>query len=279
MGEYLKANRLIHELSTPEAHYQNFVERYVQTINKFTCALLHGQDVLRSKHWHWALFHAIDCRNRVPNTKTRPASPYELITGIKTNLSKTFQFCFGDIVAVHLPTDKRNWKFDMRWDVGVYVGQPEHSVEASLVYFPYKNQLLVRTDIAKLDMTADDYRRFYFKRYDMTENPSSTATRLTNRLDEWLIDFDQPPTEETNDEAPIELPTASLADPDEVPDALQIDPARRTRRTWDHLPPSRVTRAMGRRLENELEPRQRQHLMHAFTVAVKAFAARSSVLT
>ena len=33
---------------------------------------------------------------------------------------------------------------------------------------------------------------------------------------------------------------------------------------------------MGRRLENELEPRQRQHIMHAFTVAVKAFVARSS---
>ena len=35
-------------------------------------------------------------------------------TGIKTNLQKTFQFVFGDLVAVHLPKDRRNWKFDMR---------------------------------------------------------------------------------------------------------------------------------------------------------------------
>ena len=109
-------------MSTPEAHYQNFVERYVQTINKFTSALLHGQDILQAKHWNWALFHAIDCRNRVPNMKTRPQSPYEIIAGIKTNLQKTFQFVYGDMVAVHLPKERRNWMFDMCWDVGIYVG-------------------------------------------------------------------------------------------------------------------------------------------------------------
>ena len=91
-----------------------------------------------------------------------------MVTGIKTNLQKTFQFVFGDMVAVHLPKERRNWKFDMRWDVGIYVGQPEHSVEASLVYFPYKNQMLVRTDVAKMDMTPEDYKRFYFKRYDLS---------------------------------------------------------------------------------------------------------------
>ena len=49
MGDYLRDNSIIHELSTPEAHYQNFVERYVQTITKFTSALLHGLDVLQAK--------------------------------------------------------------------------------------------------------------------------------------------------------------------------------------------------------------------------------------
>ena len=163
MGSYLHENGYVHELSTPEAHYQNFVERYVQTIGKFTCALLHGQDILQSKHWDWALFHAVDCRNRTPSSKSRPLSPYEMITGQKTNVQKTFQFTFGDLVAVHLPKEKRNWKFDLRWDVGIYVGQPEHSVEAALVYFPFKNQLLVRTDVAKLDMPEDSYKRFIIK--------------------------------------------------------------------------------------------------------------------
>ena len=87
MGAYLSENKYHHEMSTPEAHYQNFVERYVQIINKFTSALLHGQDILQSKHWNWALFHAIDCRNRVPNSKSRPLTPHEIITGQKTKIS------------------------------------------------------------------------------------------------------------------------------------------------------------------------------------------------
>ena len=80
-----------------------------------------------------------------------------MITGIKINLKKTFQFVFGDLVAVHTPKEKRSWKFDLRWDVGVYVGQPEFSVDAALVFFPYKGQLLVRTDVAKLDITEEAY--------------------------------------------------------------------------------------------------------------------------
>ena len=76
------------------------VERYVQTINRFTTALLHGQDILQVNHWNWALFHAIDCRNRVPNTKSRPTSPYEMITGRKTNLQKSFQFVFEKISSL-----------------------------------------------------------------------------------------------------------------------------------------------------------------------------------
>ena len=276
MGAYLKEKGIIHELSTPEAHYQNFVERYVQTINKFTSALLHGQDILQAKHWNWALFHAVDCRNRVPNTKCRPASPYEIVTGIKTNLRKSFQFAFGDIVAVHLPKDRRNWKFDMRWDVGVYVGQPEHSVEAALVYFPYKNQLLVRTDVAKMDMTVEDYRRFYFKRFDISENVASTATRISHRVDNWMYNFAEPPTEETNDEVMEEPLTVPLAEPDEIPEEVQIEPTKRRRRSWSHLPQRRVTRSLSRHLEKTSDPQQTEDNVHAFSVAVKALAARTS---
>ena len=43
IGAYLRKNGFVREQSTPGAHYQNFVARYVHTINKFTSALLrHG---------------------------------------------------------------------------------------------------------------------------------------------------------------------------------------------------------------------------------------------
>ena len=51
MGRHLEEYGHFHEQSTPEAHYQNFVERYVNTISRATAALLHGQHFLLAKHW------------------------------------------------------------------------------------------------------------------------------------------------------------------------------------------------------------------------------------
>ena len=36
----------------------------MNTISRATAALLHGQHFLQAKHRDWALFHAIDCKNR-----------------------------------------------------------------------------------------------------------------------------------------------------------------------------------------------------------------------
>ena len=273
MGQYLHENGFTHELSTPEAHYQNFVERYVQTINRFTSALLHGQDILQSKHWDWALFHTVDCRNRVPNVKCAPSTPYEMITGNKVNLQKTFQFTFGDLVAVHMPKEKRNWKFDLRWDIGVYVGQPEHSVEAAVVYFPYRNALLVRTDVAKLEITEEAYKRFYFKRYDVSGSSISTATRIHHRVEECLCDFDKAPEEDVNDSSPEPMNTP-LIEPEETPPELQPEARTRQRRRWDDLPPARVTRSHTRAAN--LCSLSDDELTEVFcATAVKVFLARA----
>ena len=80
------------------------------------------------------MFHAVICLYPVPNVECSPSTPYEAIIGAKVNLSKTFQMVSGDLVVVHMPKDKRSWKFDLSWDIGVYVGQPKFSVEAALIY-------------------------------------------------------------------------------------------------------------------------------------------------
>ena len=275
MGDFLRDNGIIHELSTPEAHFQNFVERYVQTVTKFVGALLHGQDVLQSKHWDWALFHAVDCRNRVPNVKCKPSTPHELITGEKINLRKTFQFSFGDLVAVHTIKEKRNWKFDLRWDVGIYVGQPEHSVEAAMVYFPYRNQLLVRTDVIKLNIKDEAYKRYYHKRYDMSQSSTSTSSRIAARLEDAQFNFDDPLPEEENDSTHQEPTTIPLMEPEEAPEELRSSEPKRKKRTWDNLPSPSMTRS---------RTKAQAGVIHIFRVeiddgetkAIKTFAARVS---
>ena len=144
MGTYLKENAYIHEKSAPEAHYQNFVERYVGTLTRSATALLHGQYFLRAEHWNWALFHAAACKNRTPYSKSQPQSPHEVITGQRVNLEKSFQFAFGDLVAVRIPKERRNWKFDLRWDIGSYLGQPENTVDSGLIFYPFERSVKFR---------------------------------------------------------------------------------------------------------------------------------------
>ena len=242
LGPYLEEHGYFHELSTPEAHYQNFVERYVNTISRATATLLHAQDFLKSKFWDWALFHAIDCKNRTPNKKCGMQSPYEVLTGRRVNLNKSFQFAFGDLVAVHITKERRHWKFDLRWDVGIFIGQPEASVDAAIVYYPFDGKVLTRTDLIKLNITDDAYRRYYSCRHDLYENQRSTPTRIGELLYENEKDITKllEPVVANDADPPL---TATLLEPDEVPPELSPQQRRRNRRSWDHLPPRRTTRA------------------------------------
>ena len=61
----------------------------------------------------------------------------------------------------------------------------------------------------------------------MTENAASTATRLTQHIDNWAYDFSQPPAEEDDDETDHEPLTAPLAEPEEVLNHLRMIRSRR----------------------------------------------------
>jgi hypothetical protein len=53
-----KGIQLLHSL--PYAHYQNLVERYIQTIVKAVSTVLHGQSLLKANLWDYALFYVVN---------------------------------------------------------------------------------------------------------------------------------------------------------------------------------------------------------------------------
>ena len=160
-------------------------------------------------------------------------------------MTKSFQFAFGDLVAVHITKERRQWKFDLRWDVGIFIGQPEASVDAAIVYYPFDGKILIRTDVIKLDITDDAYRRYYSCRHDLLEDKRSTPTRVGEILlaQERNITKELQPDNANDADPPL---TAVLVEPDELPPRLTAPQRQRTKRTWDHLPPRRVTRASER---------------------------------
>jgi hypothetical protein len=74
-------------------------------------------------------------------------------------VEKQFQFAFGDLVSVRISEPGRNWKLNLRHDIGIYVRQPAGSVDGAKVYFLYTGKVFDRLDVALLDIDEDAYRR------------------------------------------------------------------------------------------------------------------------
>lgn len=166
---FLDEKQILPEYSAPYCHWQNSVERDVQTVIRGVSTMLHSQPWLRADCWDLALFHYVACRNRTPNVHHATKSPFQRIHSESTNLGNTFSFSFGEIVCVGLPSVDRNWKFDLKNDVGIYVGQPEGSVDSSLIYWPFNHSVSERASLVKLEITDREFLHYYGRRQEMRE--------------------------------------------------------------------------------------------------------------
>ena len=148
------------EYSLPYEHHQNLVERHVQTIVKSTSAIIHDQTLLNATFWKYALDFAVNTWNNTPNTKTAKRTPNQMVnnTNHSVALDRTYLFPFGAPVAVRNPSPA--WRFDLKRDVGVYLGPSKGSVNGGLVYLPYSNSIAARGDLIELQVTPSDFHRY-----------------------------------------------------------------------------------------------------------------------
>jgi hypothetical protein len=165
----MNLHNIVMETSSPYAHYQNGAERSVQTIIKGTSSVLHGQVWLRADLWNEVLRYYTHTRNHTPNAKCGSISPWKRITGRDTDLSSSFRFAFGDLVAHGIPKELREWKFDVRNELGIYVGQPDFSVHSHRIYDPFKHRVYDRQSVHKLDISDLQYLKWYGMRQNMRE--------------------------------------------------------------------------------------------------------------
>jgi hypothetical protein len=157
---YMRERKVRPQNSVPGSHWQNRVERAIQDVNKGVSALLHGQQWIKAAYWDRALMHYCDTRNVQPNAKTHDKSPRELIEGRKLSLEHEFKFAFGDFVGVNFPSDEKEWKFDLRNDLAIYLGEAEEKRGHRLL-FPFTGQELVRLDVFRLDITDGEFLRLH----------------------------------------------------------------------------------------------------------------------
>ena len=226
---YLVKSEIIHQLSAPYRHFQNAVEREVQTVTKGVSLLLHSQPWLPARLWHLALFHYVRCRNNTPNVHNKYKTPSHVINVTATDLTNCFSFTFGDVVAVRIPKELRTWKFDLRNDVGIYVGQPEGSVDTHHVYYPDDDTVKTRGSVYKVEISNEKFLQYFQRRKDIrTTNATTIPTEI--------LSF--PPNEEPNAETnvpPLAFPLAS-DDADPIPTIRKSSRIKRTNTRYNNSP-------------------------------------------
>jgi hypothetical protein len=194
--------------SLPYAHYQNLVERYVQTIVKAVSTVLHGQSLLKANLWDHALFYVINCKNSTPNSKTGRETPSQMVTGIKhLDLQRENLFSFGELVIVR--NIERTWKFDLKNDVALYLGHPKGTVNGGTVYYPFINKVAERADLTPANISENIYKQYYSTRYEIKELSTS------KRLSELFANLE----DEVETEDAVRFSTR-LMDEDEIPNEI-----------------------------------------------------------
>jgi hypothetical protein len=185
---YLVSVQIVQQNSAPYRQFQNSVERDMQTLIKGVSLLLHAQPWLRADLWDLAAFDWVDCHNKAVNVHNPHKSPSHILNKKPTNLMQMHQFAFGDLVAVGIPKDLRTWKFDLRNDVGIYVGQPAEIVDACYIYWPHSHSVTTRGSVTKLEISDEIYLRYYQKRKEVKEGPLPYGT-WEQGVSELLVDY------------------------------------------------------------------------------------------
>jgi hypothetical protein len=180
--EYLDQKCIRVQNSAPYSQWQNSVERNIQTAIKAVATLLHAQRFLPATFWDSGIAHFVDIRGHTPNKLLGGRSPMEVITNKPTNISNVYLFYFGEPILLTIVPPEHKHKFDVKNDLGLYLGQPSGQVDASIVWLPYHNREVNRSGAISLDISDAQYYEFYERQATML-HPLPTAEIMDNLLD------------------------------------------------------------------------------------------------
>ena len=105
---------------------------------------------LPANYWEYAAKHFVRESRFVPTKKTAPSTPSHMIGAGDLDFYVKLHFSFGDFVAARIPDAEKKWKFDLRRDLGIYLGDADDTKRGSLILIPSTGSVQVRLDCIKL---------------------------------------------------------------------------------------------------------------------------------
>ena len=211
--------------SIPYSQWQNRVERTIQDIIPGASVLLHAQPWLGARAWDWALLHKVNLHNSTARGGMQ--SPKEILSKQRVDARIDFKFAFGDFVCVDITAPEHAWKFDLKNEIAIYVGEPKGYKGGCLLYFPKKKTTAVRYHCTKIDISNADFLRYYARRHDMQLNQIHYGI-----IEDTIFDFSctDDLDQQVNRPVPKSMP---LFDPEE--ENLPNLPPRRSARVPKHI--------------------------------------------
>ena len=162
--EYYARHGIERQSSTPYQHWQNSVERDIQTMIHNISAVIHGSLLMRADSWNRALKHWIKVHNDLPRSANRYSPNAIMDNTHQVDARYQYRFGYGDIVCYPLTEKERRWKFDTKNELGFYLGDKKGMKGGCHVYQPYWHKILTRGDVHRIRLSEFELMEWYGKR-------------------------------------------------------------------------------------------------------------------
>ena len=182
---FLEEQGIKHQTSVPYEHYQNRVERAIQSDVRAISTLMHSQKWLSATYWEYAAKHFVRVSRYIPTVRSGKSTPSSLLGAGDLDLSVKFLFSFGDFVAVTIPSPNIKWKFDMKRDIGIYLGDADDTKRGVLILNPTTGAIDVRLDCIKLELTDSMLHSYYDARIRLSD-----CRPILEKVSDASINFD-----------------------------------------------------------------------------------------
>jgi hypothetical protein len=106
----------------------------------------------------------------------------QVITQKTTNVGNRYKFYWGEPVLLTIVLPDHVSKFDPKNDMAIYLGDPEGQVDSHIVLLPYYHRVITRSGATSLDITSEQFAKFYSERLRLLQ-PRPRADTMTTLLD------------------------------------------------------------------------------------------------
>ena len=169
---FYEEHQCTHESSAPYQQWQNAVERDIQTILCNVSATIQGQDWLRADTWAHALTHWTRLHNALPHSILKDTPARLIDPNFSIDSHHQYRFAYGDLLCFPLQEHERLWKFDVKNDIGFYMGDEDSIKGGTKVYMPYTHSILTRGNGHRVLISDLQLLQWYSKRRDIRRNPT-----------------------------------------------------------------------------------------------------------